>query len=167
MGGKSVDAPDNPQAEELSRIAGRAYNLTDPTLHWLNYRSQNFLGGNLDPSQSALYAPLKVSTEQNYENARKNLLSSTPAGGALTSALGNLERDRARTLTAGRGAIAQDEINRSMQLASVGLGQELGGLSNAASLQQQGINQAMTQEGAAATGKGQGLGTLAAAAILK
>jgi hypothetical protein len=68
------------------------------------YGTPGQASGRYDPTKLPTYAPLfglqKQSLESQYQQARNNILASTPTGGNLAGALGNLENSRASTMGA-------------------------------------------------------------------
>lgn len=113
----------------------------------------------LDVTQSPMFGTLKNAIESQYGRARENVISSTPAGGGLVSALSNLERGRADALTTGIGGLAQDELNRAFSLATGGMQSGFGGLSNAANIQAQLAAADAQRNSAAKSGLGSAIGT--------
>ena len=118
-------APKNPQKlqDSLQRSALGLIGQTAPLRTGLIDRGVNFLDGGLDVTASPQFAAMQNAANQQFSRARDNILSTTAPGGALTDALAQAELGRADTLTQGAGAIAGDEINRALQLASGGFAQ--------------------------------------------
>ena len=112
-----------------------------------------------DVSRFPQYAALKNATEAQYGRARDATIGTTPSGGALSSALANLEGQRANTLVQGTGDIANQEMARAFALATgttpvalSGLGSAAGSLSNLGAAQAQ-------QQASALQGIGAGVGS--------
>lgn len=146
---------------ELERIARELFGQTDPLRRGLIGRSEQFLEGGLDPTASPLFAPLKQATEQQFDLARERTLSSLPQGGALQSALGDIETGRAQTLTQGIGDISQGELSRALTLATGAPPQAIAGLSGAGGIQAQIAQANATQNAAVKEGLGRGVGAIA------
>lgn len=164
MGGKG-DVGESAGANDLSTAALDLLAQTDPLRRSLIGRSEDFLAGNLDVTQSPMYAGLKQSAENQYGTARKNILATTPTGGALTSALTGLEGSRANMMTQGTSDIANQELARAMGLATgTPLTAAFGGLGTAGSIQSQMAMAQAQQNAAEKQAMGQGMGTLAIAA---
>jgi hypothetical protein len=157
---KKNEDPTNASADMLAKIAGDLYTKTDPLRTQLIGRSNNFLSGNLDVTQSPMFGSLKDAVDSQFAKARGNTIGNTPSGGALTAALTGLEGDRASTMTQGIGDLAQGEMDRSFGLATGMLPQTTGGLSAAAGIQAQMLGQQQAQSAAAKQGTGAGLGML-------
>src|SRR3990167_7833828 len=77
----------NPSADLLARLSQDYYNQTQPLRTSMIDRSQSFLSGGLDVTQSPMYGALKSGIEGQFGTARNNILSSLPQGGALLEAL--------------------------------------------------------------------------------
>lgn len=157
---KKNEDPSNPSADMLAKIAGDLYSKTDPLRTSLIGRGNDFLSGNLDVTQSPMFGSLKSAVETQFAKAKGNTIASTPSGGALTSALTNLEGTRANTMAQGIGDLAQGEMDRAYGLATGMLPQTTGGLGAAAGIQAQMIGQQQAQNAAAKQGTGAGLGML-------
>ena len=130
----SSKTPSSPAADLQARIASQLFNQTDPLRQGLIGRSTDFInGGGIDNSPT--YSALKAQAEPLYNQARENIISSTPAGGGLTAALAGLEGDRARALTEARGTVNESELARAMALATGSTGATMSGLGSAGSIQ--------------------------------
>lgn len=152
-------------ANDLSGMAKALFAETDPLRRGLIGRSEQFLGGGLDVTQSPMYGALKQGAEDQYARARRNILAATPGGGALTSALTDLEKAKAGTMTAGTGELANQELARAMSLATgAPLTASFGGLGTAGSIQAQAAQAEAAQNAAAKGAMGQGAGSMAALA---
>jgi hypothetical protein len=104
---------------------------TDPLRQALIDRSQTFLspgGGVSDVMSSAPYLAYKDAANTNFARAKDNILATTPTGGALTNKLGDLEANRASTLTQGAGQIYDAETARALSLATGQLPVALGAI---------------------------------------
>ena len=111
-------APAVPAAVPMTQegIAGQIFSETTPLRQGLIQRSADYLGGGIDSSPQ--FSAFKSAAEPQFAAARQQIISDTPAGGALTSALTDLESNRARALTEGRGAIDEQELARAFSLAT-------------------------------------------------
>ena len=153
--------------DTLNAITKLFWEQSDPARRNILQRGVNFLWGDFDPSQSPAYAPGKNALEGQYGAARENILASMPSGGALYSALGDLEGARADSLTNLDSAMAQDEYNKIYQLATGMPATALTGASSAAGIDAQlqniaaqtGISQDQMTMGAKSA-IGQGLGSV-------
>jgi hypothetical protein len=101
---------------------------------------------------------MKDQIESQYGNARTNIIGDTPAGGALTSALVDLERGRAGSLTQGAGTVAGIEADQAMALATGQTGTAVGAAGSAAAAQAQRAQAAAEQEAGLYGALGGGLG---------
>ena len=116
--------------------------------------------GRLDVTQSPMFGALKTGAESQFGRARENILSTIPRGGQLLDALSGLETDKARFMTGAIGGLAQDELNRALQLLGIGDSSAFGGTTNAANLLTQ-LQAAQAQRRSAADqALGSGIGTL-------
>ncbi len=89
--------------------------------------------GQMDPTASAMYAPIKNTAEKTYQTGMENLMSKVPNGGALIEGLTNLEGQKASTLTDEIGKIVQDMYNKAFAMSTGSQTATTQGLSNAAS----------------------------------
>lgn len=154
-------------------VSQQLLDQTDPLRQQLIDRSQNFLGsggGLPDVLASAPYLAYKDAANANFARARDNIMANTPTGGSLTSALGNLEANRASTLTQGAGQLYDNETARALGLATGQVPTALNGLSMGGNTQallagaqaQQSSAKASSLGSAAGSylgGKGSGTGT--------
>lgn len=146
-----------------AKIAKELFEKSAPIRESLFGRSEDFLQGGLDPTASPMFAPVKNQVESSFDSARDRTIANTPAGGALSSALAQIESGRAGALAQGVGAISQQELQNAMGL---GVGQLPGvqaGLGSAAAAQAQEAAAKSSAKG----GKGQAVGMLAATAATK
>ncbi len=156
--GDSKDADTTAAPNALAEISRRLFEQTDPIRASLIGRSKSFLDGNQDVTQTPQYGALKTAAENQFNTAKDNIISSTPGGGGLISALANLQAQKAAALTAGTGSLADNEMSRSFALGTGTAPVALGGLGSAASsLGQIGAAQA-AQSGQALQGLGMGAG---------
>jgi len=132
--GKSQDEPAG--SRQLRKRSRNLFDETSPLRTGLIDRASQFLSGDLDVTSSPLFGPLKGAVESQFENARENILASSPRGGALTDALSDLDFSRASELTRGIGDIAQGELGRAFSLATgTPLTASLGGLGQSGAIQ--------------------------------
>lgn len=116
--------------------------------------SYEFGAPTFDVTQLPQYGAMKQAAEAQYGRARDNLISSSPGGGALTSALSRLENERASAMTGIVGNLADQETSRAFSLATGTVPQVIGGLGQAGAIQAQiGANNA-SQNAAAKQGLG-------------
>lgn len=142
-------------------------------------RSNRFLAGGLDVTQSPMYGAMKQGVEQEYGAARDLLLSQVPRGGAQTAGLVDLAGQRAGMMTGIRGDLAQQELARAERVAQTGLADRsdaisrafglasMGGVDPGSALAQSAAAQSAAMQAGAqrSAGKGSALGSLGAAAI--
>lgn len=150
----------NAAADTQARLAEQLFSQTDPTRVGLINRSQDFLESG-DVTASPQFAFLKDITESQFGRAQDSVIAGTPTGGALTSALGDLERDRASSLIQGTAALNESELARAMTLATGTTGQSLGALGSAGSIQAQEAAARASQSAGKAGALGQGAGAYA------
>lgn len=148
----------NPGADALNKYGLEYIQQTAPLRQNLADRSNAFLTGGLDVTQSPMYAALKGATEQQYTLAKNNIIGRTPVGGALTSALADADLQKANLMTQGIGSLAQDELGRASSLATGGL--QLGGqgLSQSGAIQAELAKARAQERSAVISGKGQAWG---------
>lgn len=153
----------NPAADMQAQIARELFQQTDPLRRALIGRSQDFVGGGFDVTQTPSYALLKNQVESQYGNARDNIVANTPGGGPLIAALTQNEGSRADALTLGTAGLYEDELNRALGLATGATGPAVGGLGQAASVQAMLAQSAAQRQaglmGALGTGVGAYLGS--------
>ncbi len=144
----------------LEQISAQYFNQTDPVRKQLIDRSNKFLTGNLDVTQSPVFGQLKLASDQQFSRARDNVLASMPSGGALSEALVGLEGEKASNMTNAIGSLANEELNRAFGFVNPQA--SMSGLGMAGQLQNQTAMDQSQQKGAAKQGVGQGVGMLAA-----
>lgn len=154
-------------AKAQTQIAQQLIDESSPVRQQLYGQANDFLAGNRDVTSLPEYAALKSGVEGQYSRARDSIIGATPEGGALTSALVDLEMGRANTLAQGAGSIASDEVNRAAQLASFGAAQGSSGFNAAAMTQAQRAAAESQQNAGKAGGLGTGLGGLAGYLVSK
>ena len=108
------------------------YTKTAPIRTGLIDRLTNFMNGNLDPTASAMFAPIKASTENQYQTARGNLMSDLPQGGALFEGLTDLEGKKADTTSNLIASLVQDEYNKAYAMGQGSQQVAASGITNAA-----------------------------------
>jgi len=123
--------------ETQQRIAEELFSQTDPLRRGMIGRSTNFIRDPNDVFNLPGYAAVKDTTESQYGRARDSIIANTPEGGALTSALVDLERNRASDLVRGTAQLNDAELARAMTLATGTTGQSLAGLGSAGAIQAQ------------------------------
>jgi hypothetical protein len=127
----------NPAADAQMRMAEELFKQSGPIRGSLMGRSENFLNGGMNVTDTPTFLAYKQSADQLFNKSKDNAIARTPSGGALTSALTNLEGQRASSLTQGAGAIYGDELSRAMSLGTGGSGQALNSLGQAGAIQAQ------------------------------
>lgn len=119
-------------------------------------------GSGFDVTGTPTFAAYKNVADRSFQRARDNAISNLPSGGGLSSALINLEGQRADNLTQGAGNIYDAELARAMTLATGQTGVAMGGLGQAASAQalnaQAAAQQSAGKSGALGTGLGAYMG---------
>jgi hypothetical protein len=115
-------------AEQAAGMSANYFNATGPMRNSLITRLTDFMKGNLDPTDSAMYAPIKMTAERQYDTAREKTLEDLPRGGALYASLSSLAGQKANTITDMISQIVQDEYNKayamgqgSQQVAAAGI----------------------------------------------
>jgi len=132
-GNSGRERPDQTQ----QRIAEELFSQTDPLRRGVIDRSESFVSNPNDVFNLPGYAAVKDTTESQYGRARDSVIANTPEGGALTSALGDLERNRASDLVQGTARLNDSELSRAMTLATGSTGQSLAALGSAGAIQAQ------------------------------
>lgn len=150
-------------AQAQTQLAQQLVSQTDPLRRGLIDDAFGFISGDRDVTGLPEFAALKGANEAQFGRARENIISSTQRGGGLTSALANLEGQRASNQVAFTGDLATTEVNRALQLGTFGAAQGSQGLSSAGFVQAQ----RATAEAQANAGKSEGLGQAAATVAVK
>lgn len=134
--------------QQSADIARQMYSETAPLREDIIGRSERFLGGGFDPTESAMYAPSRRALETQFQQANELARQGLPTGGSLNEALAENIRARAGGLSDIESAITQDEYNRAYGLATGTPALAMSTLSNlagsemqAAAMQQAGKNQ--------------------------
>ena len=184
MGDKSNNRPARQagrSAETAARIAEEMFGQTRPLSREIIPSLTSELAENSpfapitteSLTANPAFGAIKGATEQQFQNARENIIANTPRGGVLFDALGDLEGARAGQLSRGFGALAADELgrrernlDRGTQIFTGGAAQGVGGVSNAGALQSQLAASQMQSESAKAGGTGELIGTIVAAGKL-
>ncbi len=135
--GKSSGADRSAEAaaRAQSDLAQQLLNETSPLRKRLIGDASVFLRGDRDVTGLPEFAALKGANEAQFGVARENIIANTAEGGALTAALAGLEADRATNQTNFTGALASDEVNRALGLATFGTASGQQSLASAGSLQ--------------------------------
>lgn len=152
--------PTSPATQLQADIARQLFQQTDPLRRSLIDRSQQFVSGNLDVTNSPVFSGFKSGVESSFDSAKDRIIDITPRGGALIEALTNLEGERARTLSQGRGAIAGDELSRAMSLGT-GIESSISGLGSAGAIQAALAQAEANRQSGMFSALGAGLGALA------
>jgi hypothetical protein len=135
MSKKNPKAPRNPALEAQTRIAEQLFAESTPIRQQLNTQALGFLGGDRDVTGTAGFASLKEMIEAQFGRARESVIGSTPTGGGLTSALTNLEGQRAGSLVQGTAALTEQEMQRAFGLGTGLVPTSVGGLGQAGQTQ--------------------------------
>jgi hypothetical protein len=133
----------------LGGISQDYYNQTAGLRGGIINRLTNFLSGNMDPVQSAMYAPIKSNVENQYARAENEILSKLPAGGVMQNELANASLSKAGTLSQLIANLVQDEYNKAYAMGSGSQEVASSGLTNAAGTGSNLINSLANQSNAA------------------
>ena len=167
MGKKSPKPQPNPAADAQSRIAQQLFAESTPIRQNLNAQSLEFLRGGRDVTSSPAFASLKGMIESQFGRARDATIGSTPTGGGLTSALTNLEGQRASSLVQGTAALTEQEMARAFGLGTGLVPTAVGGLGQAGQTQAFGAAQAQQASAQKKGDTGRAAGRVAAAIATK
>lgn len=132
-GGKDQGSSDS--ADAMAQMARQLWTETSGVRAPLIEQMTSAVSGDFDPGTSPIFAPQKRAIESQYGVAKDNLLASMPAGGAMTSAMADLESNRANSLADMMGSIYQDQLNKAYGASFNAPGQAIQGLGSAASIQ--------------------------------
>ncbi len=160
---RSGDRAAGQAAQAQTALAQKLIGQSDPTRRLLFDQANAFLGGDFDVTGLPQFGAGKDIIESQFGRAREAVIAGTPTGGALTSALTNVEGARASSLTGLVGSLAEAEQNRALQLGTFGAAAGTQGLASAGAIQgsraqsQAAQNAAKTE--AAGTAAGAFLGT--------
>ena len=161
--GKSSSANDaaGRAAEAQTRLARQLVNESSPLRRMLIQDAQQFTSGGRDVTGLPEFGAFKTTLEDQVQRARDQIIAGTPEGGALSSALADVELGRAQSLADAAGQLSAIETDRGIQLATFGAAQGSQGLGSAAATQAQRASAEAVQN----AGKAQGLGQLAGAGL--
>lgn len=137
----------------MAGIARQYYKDTAETRNSVLNRLGDFMNGNLDPTESVQYAPIKMNTERQYKSALDALMESTPEGGALYEGMANLAGQKANTLSEAIAQIVLDEYNKAYGVATGSPQVTLSGMGGAAGNANALVN-ALTGQTVASQGSG-------------
>lgn len=168
-GGKGGGGSTKASAYEktMAKIANALFEESTPLRQDLTSQYEDFAAGNYNPEELPGYAPLystsRAGMEDQYNVAKENVISNTASGGALTSALSDLETSRAQEVGSLPATISSslvnDLMNKSYGVAYQTPSTAIQGLSAASTAQQSRLNRAAQQQ----TQSGGLLGDLAGA----
>lgn len=113
----------NAAADTLARIAQQYYDQTAGLRGSVIDQLTGFMAGGWDPTQSALWDPMKSNVEQQFSTARNNIMSNVPAGGPLLESLADTETSKASTLSGLAGNMIQDMYNKAYNVGTTSTGQ--------------------------------------------
>jgi hypothetical protein len=148
----------NAAIDAQAQMAQQLFKQTDPIRKSLFSRSEDFLSGGADVTATPAYGALKLSSDQNFNQAKDNIIARTASGGGLTDALTDLEGARAGAMTQGAGALYGDELSRAIALGTGVTSQSLNSLGQAGYAQSQMAAAAAQQNAGKAGALGQGVG---------
>lgn len=117
----------------------------------------------IDPSVLPQFGAAKMIAEGQYKRARDNAISNIPRGGPMAEALTNLDIGKAQQMTGLSADLVDRQLQQAFSLATGMPAQAMSGLGSSAAAQAQAQQAAASQNAA----KGQALGTLGAATIMK
>ena len=166
MGKKSQKPAPTPAADAQARIAQQLFRESTPIRQGLNLRSREFLETG-DVTSGPAFAGLKDVIESQFGRAREAVIGATPTGGALTSALTDLEGRRASALVGGTAALTEQELGRALELGTGLVPTAVGGLGQAGGIQASAAASAQQASAQKASGTGEAVGRVAAAVITK
>lgn len=106
----------NRNMDLASNIAQNQFGVGQPLTESLMSRALAFMQGNLDPTASAMYAPMKSGAEQQYGAARNAIMSNLPRGGTLQDSMAKLEMAKAGTLSGLIAQLVDKEYTNAMNL---------------------------------------------------
>lgn len=109
------------QAELIDMLMGMSneqWTGTRPVRNAVYNRLDNFMKSGMDPTTSVLYPYGKDTIEKKYVQGKNEMLSTLPEGGAMYSALGDLERDKASSYLDLVQKIVGDEYNKAYGVAT-------------------------------------------------
>ena len=167
MSKKNPKPPPNPAADAQTRIAQQLFSESTPIRQELNTDALDFLRGGRDVTSTPAFASLKDMIESQFGRAREGVIGSTPTGGGLTSALTNLEGQRASGLVQGTAALTENELNRALTLGTGLVPTSVGGLGQAGSTQAFAAAQAQSAGAQKKGSTGAAAGRVAAAMTTK
>ena len=129
-GGSSINVPpqqDNPYTKQLADMASQIWGQTQPVRNYFTEDWQKFFrpetgqGQQYNPYNIPGYAPLydlsRTGIEDQYGNAKEQILSGLPRGGAQANAIGNLAENRARAVGSLQTSTASPLIQKIMDQA--------------------------------------------------
>ena len=167
MSKKNPKPAPTPAADAQARIAQQLFDESSPIRRELGADSLAFLQGDRDVTQGAGFAGLKDIIESQFGRARESVIGSTPTGGGLTSALTDLEGNRASSLVRGTAALNESELNRALTLGTGLVPSAIGGLGSAGFVQGQSALAAQQAGSQKAGSTGRAAGAVLASIITK
>lgn len=144
----------------LTDMSKDYYSKTAPLRGNVTDRLTNFMQGNLDPTQSAMYSPIKMTAERQYQTAMDDLMSKTPTGGALYEGMANLGGQKAASITDMIQQIVQDEYNKAYAMGQGSQSTAAAGIQGAASESNKLVSGLAQQQQAGASGVGNAVAAL-------
>lgn len=146
-------------AQKQAALAGSLFDESDPLRKALIARSSTYLNGGVDASPQ--FMAFKAAAEPQFNAARDSIIADTPAGGPLTSALTNLNANKARTLTQAQGGIDESELARALALGTGTVPTAVAGVGNAAGIEAQRAQTSAAQTAALYSALGEAVGGMA------
>ena len=159
--------PRNPALDAQARISQQLFSESTPIRQNLNRNALDFLQGDRDVTGTPAFASLKGMIESQFGRARDATIGSTPTGGGLTSALTNLEGQRAFSLVQGTAALTENELSRALTLGTGLVPTAVGGLGQAGQTQAFAAAEAQKADAQKKGSTGAAAGSVLAALITK
>lgn len=143
-----------------AQLAQDLFNQTDPLRQALIGRSESFLGGGMDVTQTPMYQNLQRTAGINFNQAKDNAIARFAPGGALIDALTGLEGDRAGVLSQGASNIYGSELDRATALGTGMVAPALGAIGQAGQVQAMNAQASADRNAAKMGGIGSGIGAI-------
>ena len=113
----SFDAPIDP-VSSLESTAIDLIESTEPLREELIGRSQDFLSGDFDVTETPAFANARSAAGRQFNAARDSILENLPQGGVLLDRLADLPIARAQDLELAEAGLFEQEMNRALSLAT-------------------------------------------------
>jgi hypothetical protein len=156
--GKNDSGSDATEAaiRDQTKLARELSGETKPLRTGVNNQLIDFLRGG-DLTSSPEFQSMKAVGDAQFQRAQDSIISNTPEGGGLTSALTNLETQRALAETQAIGGLSAEKFNQAIQMGTFGAAQGTQGFGQAG-MTASNLAAAQAQQSA---GKSAGLGAAA------